>query len=153
MTDHLLDASVWVALSIEEHVHHDVSQAWFESLEPSASLLFCRVTQQAFLRLITTSALMGLYGLAPVTNEAAWARYTGLLGARGIAFRRDEPDGLEALWRRFAARASASPKLWMDAYLAAFARAGGYHMVTTDAAFRQFDELDLIVLGNDRPPA
>jgi len=36
---------------------------------------------------------------------------------------------------------------WMDAYLAAFALAGGYRMVTTDAAFEQFGGLDLKVLG------
>jgi predicted nucleic acid-binding protein len=35
----------------------------------------------------------------------------------------------------------------MDAYLAAFALASQYRMVTTDAAFRQFRGLDLLVLG------
>jgi predicted nucleic acid-binding protein len=35
----------------------------------------------------------------------------------------------------------------MVAYLAAFALAGGYRMVTTDAAFRQFSGLDLVILG------
>ena len=44
----------------------------------------------------------------------------------------------------------------MDAYLAAFALAGRYSMVTTDAAFRQFRGLDLLVLGilipNRLPP-
>lgn len=36
----------------------------------------------------------------------------------------------------------------MDAYLAAFAMAGGYRMVTTDRAFRQFQGLDLVLLGD-----
>ena len=44
-------------------------------------------------------------------------------------------------------RDTASPKLWMDAYLAAFALTGGYRMVTTDTAFRQFQGLDVLVLG------
>ncbi len=44
-------------------------------------------------------------------------------------------------------RDTASPKIWMDAYLAAFALAGGYQMVTTDAAFKQFRGLDLLLLG------
>jgi predicted nucleic acid-binding protein len=35
----------------------------------------------------------------------------------------------------------------MDAYLAAFAMAGEYPLVTTDAAFKQFKDLDLIVLS------
>jgi predicted nucleic acid-binding protein len=35
----------------------------------------------------------------------------------------------------------------MDAYLAAFALAGGYGLVTTDVAFRQFGGLELQVLA------
>jgi predicted nucleic acid-binding protein len=54
----------------------------------------------------------------------------------------DLPDDLVR-----AVRGTASPKLWMDAYLAAFALAGRYAMVTTDAAFRQFRGLDLLILG------
>ena len=57
-----------------------------------------------------------------------------------------EPEGVEAEWKRFAARRTASPKLWMDAYLAAFAMVGGHQLVTTDEAFAQFVGLDEIVL-------
>jgi predicted nucleic acid-binding protein len=35
----------------------------------------------------------------------------------------------------------------MDAYLAAFAVRAGCRMVTTDTAFRQFQGLDVLVLG------
>jgi predicted nucleic acid-binding protein len=35
----------------------------------------------------------------------------------------------------------------MDAYLAAFALAGGYRLVTTDRGFRQFNGLDVVVLA------
>jgi hypothetical protein len=35
----------------------------------------------------------------------------------------------------------------MDAYLAAFACAGGFQLVTTDSGFRQFRGLDLLLLG------
>ena len=48
---------------------------------------------------------------------------------------------------KLAVRDTASPKLWMDAYLAAFALAGGYCMVTTDSACKQFRGLDLVLLG------
>jgi predicted nucleic acid-binding protein len=64
-----------------------------------------------------------------------------------VSFQRAEPPELEVLWQDFACRHTASPKLWMDAYLAAFAVAGGMALVTTDAAFRQFRGLDLLVLG------
>ncbi len=35
----------------------------------------------------------------------------------------------------------------MDAYLAAFAVVGGYTLVTTDLAFRQFPGVQVVVLG------
>jgi predicted nucleic acid-binding protein len=54
---------------------------------------------------------------------------------------------LETRWRQLAVRETASPKLWMDAYLTAFAQDGGYRLVTFDAAFAQFGGLDLVLLG------
>src|SRR5881409_3859902 len=71
----------------------------------------------------------------------------GSLVEERIALWADEPVGVERLWKELAVRGTASPKLWMDAYLAAFALAGRYSMVTTDAGFRQFRGLDLLVLG------
>jgi uncharacterized protein len=57
-----------------------------------------------------------------------------------------EPNDLYARWTLFADVRTASPKLWMDAYLAAFAVAGGYRLVTTDKAFKQFKGLNVLVL-------
>ncbi len=111
-------------------------------------MLFCRSTQQTFLRLLTNDAVLSPYGNRPLTNRQAWRAYEALLADDRIAFRGDEPSGLEAQWQRFALRDSASPKIWMDAYLAAFALAGGYRMVTTDAAFRQFPGIDVELLGS-----
>ena len=73
--------------------------------------------------------------------------YEALLADDRIVLRAEEPAGLKPRWKRMAIRDTASPKLWMDAYLAAFALAGGYRMVTTDAAFKQFGGLDLVLLG------
>jgi predicted nucleic acid-binding protein len=60
--------------------------------------------------------------------------------------RTEEPGGLEPRWKELARRDDASPKLWTDAYLAAFALAAGCRMVTTDADYRQFAGLDLLLL-------
>ena len=51
---------------------------------------------------------------------------------------RDEPPGVVALWRAMASRDAASPKVWMDAYLAVFAIGGGLRMVTLDCDFKNF---------------
>ena len=143
----LCDSSAWLALALSTHVHHGAARAWFEAVPDAGSVLFCRATQQTFLRLLTNASVLSPYGNPPLTNRQAWEAYQALLADDRIAFRREEPAGLEALWRRFAVRGTASPKLWMDAYLAAFALAGGYRMVTTDAAFRQFAGLDVTLLG------
>lgn len=65
----------------------------------------------------------------------------------------EEPDGLEERWREYAVRPLSSPNLWMDAYLAAFARQSGCQFVTTDLAFRQFVGLDVVVLDNGEATA
>ena len=40
-----------------------------------------------------------------------------------------------------------NPETLMDAYLAAFAMAGGYRLVTTDKGFKQFKGLDLLLIA------
>ncbi|HXY42492.1 MAG TPA: TA system VapC family ribonuclease toxin [Vicinamibacteria bacterium] len=148
----LWDSNVWLALALSTHVHHQAARDWFEAVQEPASVLFCRATQQTLLRLLTNAVVLRPYGNRPLTNRQAWDAYQALLADDRIAFRPEEPAGLDALWRRFAVRGTASPKLWMDAYLAAFALAGGYRMVTTDAAFKQFGGLDLELLGEHARP-
>ncbi|MEX0782811.1 MAG: TA system VapC family ribonuclease toxin [Dehalococcoidia bacterium] len=152
MSEYLADANVWVALAVERHVHHEVARRWLGSVEPAEGVLFCRATQQALLRLLTTSAVMAPHGRDPLTNDEAWAVLAAFLRDDRISVRLDEGQGLDAAWRRFAGRPSASPKLWMDAYLAAFAIAGGYRLVTADRAFRQFQGLDVVILGESPAP-
>lgn len=144
----LCDNNVWLALALSGHVHHPVARDWLETILEPAAIFFCRATQQAFLRLLTNKAVLAPYGNAPLTNREAWMAYEALLADDRVVFRAEEPVGLELHWKQFAVRDTASPKLWMDAYLAAFALAGGHQMVTTDAAFRQFRGLDLLLLGS-----
>ena len=82
-----------------------------------------------------------------LSNKAAWSVYEGFLADERIAWA-EEPRGLERHWKKLSGGSKASPKLWMDAYLAAFALAGGYQLVTTDKAFKQFKGLDLLVLSS-----
>ncbi|MGH9116169.1 MAG: TA system VapC family ribonuclease toxin [Acidimicrobiales bacterium] len=142
----LCDVNVWIALALSEHVHQRVAREWFDSIAEPATALFCRATQQAFLRLLTNVAVLAPYGNPPLTNDEAWTAYQSLLSDDRVAFQALEPRDLESRWESFALRNEPSPKLWMDAYLAAYAVGSGCRMVTTDAAYRQFDGLDLLVL-------
>jgi toxin-antitoxin system PIN domain toxin len=143
----LTDSNVWLALALSKHVLHATAAAWLAEQRPARSVLFCRSTQQTFLRLLTTSAVLAPYGLPPLSNKSAWSVYEGFRADERISWVK-EPTGLEASWKRFAGGTKASPKLWMDAYLAAFAMAGGYRLVTTDKAFKQFKGLQLLLLSN-----
>lgn len=141
----LADSNVWLALVFSRHSFHSPVSDWLEKRPQSDTVVFCRATQQSFLRLLTTEAVAAAYGIPPLTNKAAWSVFEGIRGNPRISWA-DEPPGLETHWKRFGVRGIASPKLWMDAYLAAFAIAGDYQLVTTDKAFKQFKGLDLILL-------
>jgi uncharacterized protein len=143
----LCDSNVWLALALSKHIHHTAAREWLDTIQEPAALLICRATQQTFLRLLTNASVLAPYGNPPLTNREAWSIYEALLTDDRIIFHADEPEGLEPLWKAFAVRGTVSPKLWMDAYLAAFALAGRHRMVTTDRAFRQYQGLDALVLG------
>lgn len=142
----LPDTNLWLALALSKHTHHAVARRWLDAENQPDSIGFCRSTQQAFLRLLTTSAVMSLYGNAPLSNRDAWAAFEAFIDDDRIVVQA-EPPGLTAVWKRLAAlRRTSSPKLWMDAYLAAFAIASGAQIVTTDQAFTQFSGVDVLVL-------
>ena len=141
----LADSNVWLALALSGHDLHATVGTWFRRQKVRRSVSFCRSTQQSFLRLLTTAAVLAPYGIPPLSNQAAWSVYEGFRADARIGWA-EEPPGLERRWQKLAAHPKASPKLWMDAYLAAFALTGGHQLVTTDRAFKQFDALDLVVL-------
>lgn len=143
----LCDSNVWLALTLSTHSHHAATLRWMETVVEEASICFCRATQQSFLRLLTNATVLATYDIPPLTNAQAWTTYESLLSDDRVVTQFREPPGVELHWKQLAERSTPSPKLWMDAYLAAFALAGGYRFVTTDRAFAQFDGLDLILLG------
>jgi toxin-antitoxin system PIN domain toxin len=146
----LLDVTVWVAAAFEAHPAHHTAQAVLLQATPAAPALFCRATQQSFLRLVSTPAICTAYQSASVTNQEALAAL-GAFQALPQVDLVDEPIGMEALWWRLAGLAVAAPKRWMDAYLAAFAISSSTRIVTLDQDFRQFlgAGLDLELLQAD----
>jgi len=115
--------------------------------------VFCRATELTFLRLASTPALLRLSNASGLTNQDSVTTLTKLLGDSRVAHR-EEPEGITPLWHRLGARDSASPKRWMDAYLAAFAIAGSLRLVTADHDFVDFQaeglKLDLLGSGDSK---
>jgi uncharacterized protein len=131
---HLPDINVWLALTFDSHVHHPSAKTWFDGLPNDAVCYFCRLTQQGFLRLATNPSVFGKHALS---LPDAWAKYDILLSDPRIAFA-EEPAGLEPHWRAFTQHHSFSPKVWNDAYLAAFAVSGNIELVTFDKSLTQY---------------
>jgi hypothetical protein len=134
----LVDSSVWLAAVFPQHPHHVRAQEELSIATPLAPAAFCRATQQHFLRLITTPQILRAYAVEAMTNRSAWKTFE-LLRAHSSIVVHDEPPGTVALWHRLAAGDTASPKVWMAAYLAAFAISGGLSVVTLDRDFKRYE--------------
>ena len=137
MPGSLFDTNVWLAALFTSHPFHATAQHALQQATPAAPAVLCRATQQSFLRLASTPTLLKAYGAEGLTNRDALVALDALQALPQVCVR-DEPPGAWALWRAFATRDTASPKVWMDAYLAAFALAGGLGVVTLDRDFQNF---------------
>ena len=139
---YLPDVNVWLALAVAEHVHHRVSVEWMNAVDET--IVFCRVTQMGFLRLLTNSRVMAQ---DVCTAERAWRTIE--------AFRLDdrivvasEPPTLERSWRMITTFHKTGANFWTDTYLAAFVQVAGYTLVTLDRGFQKHKNLSVKILSN-----
>ena len=124
-------------MTFSSHPFHEKAMTVFGGRSSESNVCYCRATQLSFLRLISTPAVQKHYGAHGLTNSDALkiiACHLTLPFVRVL----EEPQGVEQWWRKLAALNTPSPKVWMDAYLAAFAIAGQLRFVTTDKDFKQF---------------
>lgn len=128
---YFLDVNVWIALIWGGHVHSNAARQWFNQAEEE-KLFFCRFTQVAVLRLLTAGSVMGN---DTQSMAGAWKLWDRLTADSGISFL-EEPAGLEVDFRSRSQSPNASPKVWADAYLLAFASAAGLRLVTFDRSLR-----------------
>jgi toxin-antitoxin system PIN domain toxin len=122
------DVNVWMALVMEHHVHRAVAKTWWEAAK--GPIAFTRFTQIGLLRLLTTSAAMDG---KPLRMNQAWHVHDRLFEDDRVVFL-PEPMGVEAPFRKYSSRRTASPKLWADAWLLGVASSAGGVLVTFDRA-------------------
>ena len=120
------DVNVWLALASEEHTQQRAALDWWRPSD--GPIAFCRFTQMGLLRLLTTAIVMND---RPLSMREAWKAYDGFLSDERVELLA-EPPALELAFRGLSSSAHASPKLWADAYLTAFAAACGGSLVTFD---------------------
>jgi predicted nucleic acid-binding protein len=101
------------------------------------------MTQQGFLRLATNPKA---FATEAVSLRDAWRLYDSFLTDSRILFA-TEPDNVEAIWRNHTQGRFFSPKVWNDAYLAAFAEAAGIQLVTFDQGFGEYKSNNCTILS------
>jgi toxin-antitoxin system PIN domain toxin len=139
----LCDVSFLLPLCHGQHEHHLPARRHLETATASGEFVVCRTSQLGLLRLLSNPLVM-LSGVCP--TDRAWQVFDTMMSDARFAFQ-GEPVGLEAELRRQTKGFPFSPKLWQDAYLAAFALAAGLRVVTFDGGFRKFKGLECVVLA------
>jgi toxin-antitoxin system PIN domain toxin len=138
----LCDVNCLLAFCYDRHVHHPAALAWLD-LQDEWSVVVCRHTQLGLLRLLTNASVMS----KDVCNlKQSWSLYDALISDERFDFY-SEPMDVEQHLRWYTTSGRVSPKLWQDAYLAAFARLTKSHLVTFDRGFQQLEGLRLTLLG------
>jgi len=125
------DVNVWLALLVPSHTQSKQAIEWFEG-SAHEQFCFCRFTQLGLLRLLTRPVVMQNRVL---TMGGAWRVWLRCMEDDRIQFL-NEPEGIDAEFRRQTGTHQASPKLWADGYLIAFAVCAELTIVTFDKAFR-----------------
>jgi toxin-antitoxin system PIN domain toxin len=139
---YLPDVSVWVSSVAERHQHHRLAKVWFDG-DSGAKLVFCRITQLGFLRLLTNPHVMAEDTCSP---QEAWQMYSRLRSDRRVGYV-TEPTELAETWPDFTPAQAKSPNLWTDAYLCAFCAAASLTLVTLDAKIQGRSGLSLLKLS------
>jgi len=124
------DVNVWLALNYQQHPHNSAAVRWYESLDSSVVLVFCRHTQLGLFRLLSTESVMKQDAM----NQLQCWDISDQWISSGDAYLAQEPLGLESRLRVRTVAETPSPKTWADAYLAAFAEVSHLTLVTFDRA-------------------
>lgn len=138
----LFDSNVWLALTFKHHPFHETARASFRECAPKSPAAFCRSTEQSYLRLASTPALLAHYRCTGLNNRDVVGFLNDFHQLPQVAFIA-EPPSTRDLWLKLSDSSFASPKVWMDAYLAALAISANLRLVTFDKDFLQFQPLGL----------
>ena len=140
----LVDTNVWIAAVFPPHPFHASAMWLINAATATQPLIWCRSTEQSFLRLATTASVYRQFDVAGgrISNRVALAMLSNLR-TMSYVVERAEPIGIVGLWHRIADVSSPSPRIWMDAYLAAWAIAADVPLATLDADFEAFRSFGL----------
>ena len=130
----LIDVNVIIPIIIQQHTKSESAVDWWDPL-PTRHVVLSLPVRMATLRLLTNPKIMGEDVLPPEDAWRIWSRFS-----KDERTREDygSPEGLDTYWLSNVLGRVPTPKLWTDAWLAAFAETSGLEMVTFDQDFRSF---------------
>lgn len=137
----LPDVNLWLAFTDPNHSQHAAARHYWDELRAD-SIAFCRITMLGLLRLATSPTVM--QG-KPFTHGEIWGIYQTYL-AMPIVRLLPEPSELDSTFSPLTEAPHFSHRLWTDAYLAAFAITSGCRLVSFDADFSRFPQLNFLHL-------
>jgi len=109
------DVYLWFALAVGDHPQYSPALRWEN--EESSLGGFSWLTQVGLMRLLTTAS-----GGQPLPKQEAWRVYEGFLSDSRVRVFPELP-ALEDLFRSYSKLRQASPKIWVEPYLAGHAAA------------------------------
>lgn len=139
------DINVWLALVDENHMHHAAALAYWNQGRAD-QMAFCRITMLGFMRLCTQPRVLS----RTLTNPEAWEIYQRYLATPKLAFIA-EPDNLDVHFLTLTRDTGLPNRCWTDAYLAALALATNTRLVSFDADFQRFHQLNFLHLTATQP--
>lgn len=143
MPGYFVDTNLWLAYYFKRHPHHAIASKFIRQRSAEDPANLSRAVEHSFLRLLTTPAICRGYDAPAITNSRAVEILQGWRAQPHIHCLDTEPKDTRELWFELAAIPFASPKVWMDAYLAAFAIRAGLPFATLDTDFRRFETAGL----------
>ncbi|HEY8667577.1 MAG TPA: hypothetical protein VIL86_12995 [Tepidisphaeraceae bacterium] len=130
----LFDANIWVGLAFAAHPSHAKATTALRAATAERPAYFCRATQQSTLRLLSTPAILRVYGVPGLSNRDALATLDRFMASPSVAYR-EEPPGVVSIWH----------------HLAALPSAAQLEMVTFDQGFSQFAGMSVTILAPATP--
>jgi uncharacterized protein len=137
----LPDVNLWLALTDPNHSQHSAARRYWDEIRAD-SLAFCRITMLGLLRLATSTTVM--QG-RPFAQGQIWGIYQTYLTMPIVLFL-PEPAELDSTFSSLTEGPDFPHRLWTDAYLAAFAITSGCRLVSFDADFSRFPQLNFLHL-------
>lgn len=138
----LLDVNVWIAMSTPRHAFRPEAEGYWRD-NARETIAFCTVSMLGFVRVCSTAPVFDGRAVEPAR---AWEICREWMAMDHVVYH-EEPESCLDVVGDFVRAGAVRGRTWTDAYLAAFAIAGGMRLVSLDRGFTQYPGLDLLLLN------